>query len=690
MRFRHFRLFIAVAGIAAVIQNASADEGLWLFNQFPAELVKKKYGFDVTPQFLARLQSSSVRFNSGGSGSFVSATGLVFTNHHVAADCIQKISSKEHDYLKEGFSAKSLEEEKACPDLELNLLLKLTEVTPQVLQGIAQADTPAEANRKRKANIAAIEKSCGTETGNRCEVVSLYSGGRYDLYQYKKYTDVRLVFAPEFAIAFFGGDPDNFTYPRFDLDITFFRVWENGKPVATPNFLPWSKLGVREGELTFVAGNPGTTQRLATVAQLEFMRDISMPLTLKRLETLIAALESYGRRGTEQRRQINDLYFGAQNSQKASLGFYGGLRDAALMDKKRQDEATLRDKVLSDPAKNQKYGSAWGNLAAAYRDIRPHFPRYYGYEMIATGGSELLWVARTLERLAVENAKPNGERLPEYTDSSRPSLESSLFSTAPVYPELEAAVIEENLRFLSAELGADDPVVKALLDGQTPQRVAQQAVASTKLMDVAERKRLAADPGALKAITGDGALRFVRLLESAAREYRKKYEDGVKAVLDNDLGKIAQARYEVFGASEYPDATVTPRVTFGPAKGYRNAKGEAVPWTTTIGGTFKHATGKEPYALPTSWLKARKSLNANRPFNFVTTADIHGGNSGSPTVNTRGEIIGIVFDGNLEGLPNRYVFEDQRARSVHVASQGIIEALQKVYRAERLLKELGF
>ncbi len=689
MRLCQFRLFIASTAFALVSQNASADEGLWLFNQFPADLVKKKYGVDVTPAFLNQLQATSVRFNSGGSGSFVSAAGLVFTNHHVAADCIQKISSKEHDYLKDGFSAKTLEEEKACPDLELNLLLKLTEVTDKVNQGITAADPPVEATRKRKATIAALEKSCNAETGNRCDIVGLYSGGRYDLYEYKKYTDVRLVFAPEFGIAFFGGDPDNFTYPRFNLDITFFRVWENGKPISS-KFLPWSKLGVREGELTFVAGNPGTTQRLATVAQLEFIRDVSMPLSLKRLETLIAALEGFGKQGPEQRRQINDLYFGAQNSQKANRGFYGGLRNPALIDKKRQDEASLRDKVQSDPAMSAKYSGAWKNLAAAFSEIRPHYPRYYGYEYIAIGGSELLWIGRTLERLAAENTKPNGERLPEFTDSSRPALEQSLFSTAPVHPEMEAAVIAENLRFLVAELGADDPVVKALLGGRTPLQVAQEVVASTKLADVAERKRLAADPALLKSLADDGVLRYVRTVEAAARQYRKKYEDTVKAVLESDLGKIAQARYEVFGASEYPDATFTPRVTFGPAKGYRNAQGEAVPWTTTIGGTFKHATGKDPYILPASWLKNQKVLNPNRPFNFVTTADIHGGNSGSPTVNTRGEVIGIVFDGNLEGLPNRYVYEETQARSVHVAGQAIIEALQKIYKADRLLKELGF
>lgn len=676
--------------LGCVLIALRADEGLWLFNQFPKETVRKKYGFDVTDDFLTKLQLGSVRFNSGGSGSFVSPNGLLFTNHHVGADCVQKLSSKEHDYLKEGFSAKDFSEEKTCPDLEVNVLLKIEEVTSRVTANVPAEAPAAEANRIRRANIAKIEKDCGTETGNRCDVVTLFSGGRYDLYQYKKYTDVRLVFAPEFGIAFFGGDPDNFTFPRWDLDISFFRAYENGKPVESKNYFPWSKEGAKEGELTFVSGHPGLTQRLATVANLEFARDVQLPMSLRRLDTLMKTLTAYGDQGPEQKRQRNDLFFSAANSYKAYSGFLGGLKDPALMEKKRQDEGKLKDQVMSDPAKKTKYGNVWQNVAEAFADARNYYKKYYSYETAAAGGSELIYIARTLYRAADEFKKPNGDRLKEYSDSAKPELEQMLFSTAPIHPELEIAVIAENLRFLTEQLGADDPVVKQLLNGKTPREVATAAVKSTKLADVALRKKLLADPAELAKMKNDGVLRLVRVLDSAARENRKKWDDGVQATLAVSAGKIAQARYDTYGSSEYPDATFTLRLAYGPAKGYTGADGKKVPWATDIGGAFMHATGKDPFILPDSWLKSKDKLNLKTPFNFVATDDIHGGNSGSPTLNTKGEIIGIVFDGNIESLPNRYVYEDARARSVHVASQGIIEALKNVYNAERVLKELGF
>ncbi|MDX2179878.1 MAG: S46 family peptidase [Bryobacteraceae bacterium] len=666
------------------------DEGLWTYNQFPREAVAKKYGIAVTDDFLDKLRLGSVRFNSGGSGSFVSANGLLFTNHHVAADCIQKVSGPGHDYLKEGFRAKTNAEEKACPDLEINVLMKIEEATARVKEGVAANAAPAEANAIRKANIAMIEKECAASTGLRCDVVTLYSGGRYDVYQYKKFTDVRLVFAPEFGIAFFGGDPDNFTYPRFNLDIAFLRAYENGKPASSPNFLRWSKTGAKEGELTFVSGHPGLTQRLAPLSQLEFIRDLQMPMTLRRLEGLMAALTEYAKLGAEQERQRNDLFFGASNSYKANTGFFGGLNDPSLMNRKREEEGKLKDTALSDPARKAKYGEVWNKVAASYAEAREFFKRYYAYEIAATGASELLYIARTLERLAAENAKPNGERLPEYSDAARPQLEQGLFTTAPIYPEMEAAVIAENLRFVAKELGADDPVVKALLGGKTPLEAAQAAVKSSKLIDVAERKRLAADPAALKSLENDGLLKLVRTLDGPAREYRKRWEDRVKAVEAMALPLLAQLRYELYGPAEYPDATFTLRLTYGPSIGYSDAKGRKIAWATDFAGLYKRATAKDPYILPASWIKARRALSPRTPFNFVTTCDIHGGNSGSPTVNAKGEVVGIVFDGNIESLPNRYVYTSAAARSVHVASQGIVEALRKVYGATEVLSELGY
>ncbi len=678
--------------LVAILASFSclADEGLWLFNNFPAEQVEKKYGFKVTDGFLDHLRLSSVRLGSGGSGSFVSPKGLVLTNHHVAFDCIQKLSSKEHDYVKNGFSAARPSDELACPDLEINVLLKMEEMTERVTGGIPPDTAPAEANRKRRASIAAIEKECSAATGNRCDVVTLFSGGRYDLYQYGKYTDVRLVFAPEFGIAFFGGDDDNFEYPRYALDMAFLRVYENGKPLETPNHLRFSKTGAKEGELTFVSGHPGTTQRLATVANLEFVRDIQAPLALRRLSQFMAALTKYGSQGTEQMRQRNDLFFGASNSFKAYTGFLGGLRDPALMTQKREEEGKLRDAVASKPALQTEYGSVWKDVAEAFAGAGAYYPKYYAYETVALGGSSLGYYARTLTRMAEEDKKPNGQRLKEYNDAARPELEQELFSTAPVYPEMEVAILAENLRFMSEELGADDPVVKELLQGKTPLEVARAAVESTKLADVEWRRKLAKDPSLLDGIKDDGVFRIARIVDDPARKYRKRWEDEIQAVLAISAGKIARARFDAFSGEEYPDATFTLRLTYGPAKGYTDAKGRKIPWATEMRGAFGHETGKYPYVLPASWKAAKGKLKANVPFNFVTTNDIHGGNSGSPTVDTKGELVGLIFDGNIESLPNRYVYEDGRARATHVASQGILHALREVYGAKRVLSELGF
>ncbi len=685
------------AAIALILASAAmpADEGLWLFNRFPKAKVKDRYGVDVTDAFLKRLQLASVRFNSGGSGSFVSPTGLLFTNHHVGADCVQKLGTKQQNFLETGFYADSPDKELRCPDLEVNVLLKLEEITDQVVAGVPATATAAGENRARRANIARIEKECGEATGNRCDVVSLYSGSRYDLYQYKKYTDIRLVFVPEFAIAFFGGDPANFEFPRYCLDIAFFRAYDGGKPARPAAYLPFSKVGAKENEPTFVSGHPGSTERLATVANLEFVRDVQYPLTLRRLEGLMSALTAYGRKGPEQTRQQTELFFGAANSFKAINGFERGLKDPALLDRKSADERSLKNAVLSDPVKRQRYGQSWDALARAYEDARAYYRQYYCYEIAATGGSELAYFARVLTRLAEEDQKPNGERLKEYTDAARPQLEQMLYSPAPVHPELEVAVLEENLRFLEKELGSGDPVVRQILEGKTPRQVAEEAVKGSRLADIGVRKRLAEDHAALKAIQNDGVLRIVRILDGPARDNRKRYEDGVQAARTVELAKIARAGFAVRGLDESPDATFTLRLAYGPAKGYTDPRGSKIPWATRMGDVFEFATGEEPDKLPESWLRARAAImrdrkSRNAPFNFVTTNDIHGGNSGSPTVNKNGEIVGIVFDGNRESFPNRYQYDDVYARSVHVTSQAVREALAKVYPASALRKELGF
>ncbi len=665
-----------------------ADEGIWLFDRFPAEKVKQKHGVEVTGAFLDRMRLGSVRFFGIASGSFVSPNGLLFTNHHVASECIQQLSTKENDYMNQGFYAATLSEERKCPDLEADVLLSMQDVTAQVTAG-APADTAsAEAGRIRRANIARIEKDCTASAGDRCEVVTLYSGGEYHLYKYRKYTDIRLVFAPEAGVAAFGGDPDNFTYPRYCLDMTFFRAYVDDKPAETPGYLHWSREAVKEGDLIFVPGNPGSTGRLNTVAQLEYFRDVSYPLVHARLEALIKTLLKFSARSAENKRLAADNLFSQQNSYKAYSGYLLGLRDAGLMDLKRREESELRGSVARDPKLAAAYGAAWDRIATAYKQFAGSYKEYFLLESAAGRGSDLFRIARDVVRLSEERAKPSDQRLREYRDSALPGVESSLYADIPISPALETAVIEDYLRFLQQSFGAGHPVVKSILNGRSPQRAAREFVKTSKLADVAERKRLAASAEAVKS-SPDGLVRLALLLDPRAREVRKIFEDTLETVVNGEGGKVAQARFAVMGASAYPDATFTPRVSYGVVRGYKSAAGKDIPFTTDFEGLYKRATGKDPFRLPARWVASKGKLNLRAPFNFVSTADTHGGNSGSPTVNAKGEIVGILFDGNLESLPGRFVYSEERSRSVHVSLPGIVEALRRVYGAERLLEEMG-
>lgn len=681
-----FLLQVTILAVTAL--PAVAEEGMWLVNRFPKEDVKKKYGITVTDDFLSHLQTASVRFNSGGSGSFVSADGLVFTNHHVGADCIFKVSSKENDYMKKGFHARTREAEKACPDLELNVLLRIDTVTDKVKEGITDATAPADAVKIRRANTAKIESECNKATGNRCDVVSLYSGGQYDLYQYKKYTDIRLVFAPEEAIAAFGGDPDNFTFPRYCLDFALFRAYENGKPVKVEHYLKWSKTGAKDGQLVFVSGNPGRTERMATVAELELQRDVTQPYQLDILKKLADRLLAFGAESEENKRIARDLLASVQNSYKARSGFQRGLEDPELMRIKQDQEIRLRKAIDDDPAKRKQFAKIWDEIAAYTDEYRKFYVASSLLERAPATGSDLYSKARMIVRYTAEKAKPNTERFREYQDAVLPQVEMSMFSEAPIYPALEEVVLEQWFLRLTERLGAADETVKKLLRGQTPKEAARYYVRGTKLMDVAERRKLAGNAAAVAAST-DTMIELARTLDPIGRGYKKMYEDKVESVVTTSAARIAQARFAVYGDKDYPDATFTFRITYAPVKGYVNGKGETVNWATNFDGLYGRATGKEPFALPESWLKARKSLRLRTPYNFVSTADTHGGNSGSPTVNAKGEIVGILFDGNIEGLPNQYVYRDKMERSVHVASQGIAEALRTVYGARELLKELG-
>lgn len=681
----HSTWLAAVAAVVVPAVPASADEGMWLFNAFSKEQVEKRYGLKVTDGFLDHLRTSAVRFNNGGTGSFVSGNGLLFTNHHVGSDCIAKLSTPAQDLMKKGFLARTTAEEKTCPDLEVNVLTGIEDVTAKVNAAAKDGTPDAEANRLRKAAMGEIEKTCaGDAKDRRCDVVTLYSGGLYHLYKYKKYTDVRLVMAPEFQIAFFGGDPENFTYPRYNLDVSFFRAYENGKPAKPADHFKFARTGVKEGDLVFVPGHPGTTGRLLTYTQLEFSRDVSYPLIYERLDSVIRAAKAYASTGEEQKRQSQDVIFGLENSYKAYTGFLKGLRDKELMTRKAASE---KDFKASAGAGNPALLKCYRDVDAAMAGLRSYYLELMLLENYAATGNELFRIARTVLRYAEETGKPDGDRLREYRSAALPSLEQGLFSEAPIYLALDEVLLADYLKFMSSKLGPQHPVVAAVLEGRSPEAAAKAYVSTTKLTDIAERKRLAKDAAAAASST-DGMMVLVRKLDKAARAARKRYEDEVESVITGAAGEIAKARFKLYGASDYPDATFTLRLSYAAVRGYKDEAGKPVAYATTLAGLYPKAKDVEPYVLPESWLKAKSKLNMKTPFNFVTTADTHGGNSGSATLNTKGEVVGILFDGNLESLPNRFVYTDTRSRSVHVSIEAVWEALEKIYGATELIREL--
>ncbi len=681
MRFRSLLL------VCALVLPAMADEGMWLFNQFAKDKVKEKYSFEVTDQFLENLRLASLRM-AGGSAAFVSPNGLIVTSHQVASDCISKVSGAGHDYFKDGFYAAGNQQELKCPGLEADVLLKLEDVTRQVRDTAKDGSKAAEALQKRNAAIARLEKECGEKTGNSCTVVKLFSGERYDLYQYKKYIDLRLVFAPESSMAFFGGETDSFTYPRYDLDIAFVRAYENGQPAGTPHYLRWNPDGARETELVFAAGNPSATSRLATGPQLAFYRNVQLPFSLSRLQTRIAALQAFGARSEENHRVAQQVVAGFSNTYKSSAGKLIGLRDDRLTARKQNFERKLRSAVERDPKLGADAAKVWDEVAAAYKAWTAFEKPFEVLERPAAQGSSLFLMARQIVRLNEERAKPNDQRLPEFRDSAMRSLENSLYSPAPIDDGLEALMLAQYLEELKA-LGEKDAPVKAVLGGRTPQQAAEEFVRSTKLKDVSERRRLMGNRDAA-AKSDDGMIRLARLLEEPARKLRKKHEDLIEALEASSVERIGQYRFRVLGATDYPDATFTPRVTFGVVKGYKDKTEAAVPFATTFGGMYHRAGPLDPYKLPQRWADGKGALDLVTPFNFASTCDITGGGtSGSPTVNAKGEIVGIVFDGNIESLSLTYLYSEEQARAVHVATPGIVEALRKVYKAEALLKELG-
>ncbi|MCS7022207.1 MAG: S46 family peptidase [Gemmataceae bacterium] len=681
---------LAVLWLGGTAMLAVSDEGMWLLNEPPRALLQQKYGFDLTEQWLQRAMRASVRLNSGGSGAFVSPEGLLVTNHHVAADALQKLSKPGFDLYHDGFYAVTRDGELKCPDLEINVLQEIVDVTAEVQAAVQPGMTPAQAAAARRAVMSRIEKESLERTGLRSDVVTLYNGALYHLYRYKKYTDVRLVFSPEKAVAGFGGDVDNFEFPRYCLDVAFFRVYENGKPAATPHYFRWSPTGPQQGDLVFVTGHPGATQRLETLARLRHRRDVTLPYTLARLRALEAALLQYSEQHPEKRRQaVADLHSVA-NARKAFTGQLHGLLTPAILEHKQRQEQELLATARQRGIPTEQAERALATIAQIQEKLRSFEKEYALLESGHAFATPLFVIARHCVRMAEELPKPSAERLREYRDSNLESLQLSLFSPAPLYPELEQTRLRTSLLFMAETLGGDHPAVRLVLAGKNPADRSAELISGTRLFDPQERRRLV--EGGAKAIeqSTDSLIQLARSIDPLARQLRQRYETEVEEPERQAYAALAALRFAVYGRSQPPDATFTLRLAFGIVRGYQ-AEGQQIPWYTTIGQLFARAEalgGREPFTLPPRWQERRRLLDPDTPLNFVSTADTIGGNSGSPVLNRAGELVGINFDRNRYGLVRNFVYTDEQARHIAVHSRAVLEALRKIYPAEPLLNEL--
>ncbi|WP_035610363.1 S46 family peptidase [Haloferula sp. BvORR071] len=682
------RTRILAAAALSLATASHADEGMWLFNKPPVAKVKSAYNFEMTPPWLEHLQKSAVKIGGGASGSFVSANGLVLTNHHVGSGMIEKLSTREKDLYNHGFYAATLEEELRCPDMEMNVLMSIEDVTARVRAAVKPGASAEDGAKARRAVIAEIEKESQDATGFRSDVITLYQGGAYHLYRYDRFTDVRLVFCPDAQAATFGGDPDNFEFPRYCLDLCFFRVYRDGKPAATPNFLKWNAAGAKDGELVFIAGHPGRTNRLNTYAELEAMRDDGLPFRMEQIYRGEAVLEAWAARDRENRRRATGSITGIRNGRKAVGARLEGLLDASFMAHKAQSEKALRESFRAKEEWKDA-DAAFDRIAAAEKESETLGLRG---RMLGEGnafGTSLFGIARTLVRAADEREKPNRERLKEFQDAGKISLELDLFSDEPIYRDMEAEKLASSLTVLCNKLGADDPLVAKIMAGKPPRERAEELVSKTRLIDVGLRKSLYEGGRTALAACEDPMLDLARLVDPESRELRKKFE-AIDETVKQAHEKISAARFAIEGDSNYPDATGSLRLAFGVVKGYREG-GSDVPSATTLGGLFARSELQghvSPFQLPATWSGMDQKIASDTPFNFVCTADITGGNSGSPVVNQKGELVGLVFDGNQDNLKLGFGYHEGNGRCVSVHAAGMLETLDKIYGAKRVTQEI--
>jgi hypothetical protein len=673
--------FAALAAIGLSIGPARADEGLWTFDNFPAAAVKAKYGVTIDQAWLDRVQHATIGLSTGCSASVVSPDGLVLTNQHCILDCAQSLSTPQQDYIKSGFIATNRREERLCPGVQAEILTSISDVTNRI-NGAVGGNTGPEFVRSRDAAIAAIEQEgCNGKTATlRCQVVTLYQGGQYKLYTYRKYSDVRLVFAPELATTFFGGDPDNFNFPRYDLECSFVRLYENGQPVNTPDHLRWSAAAPADGEPVFVAGDPSPTQRADTADQLSFIRNIQLPQTLLRYSELRGRLIRFKEEGPEQARVGTDELFNIENRYKLRYDQLLALNEPGFIDAKHETDLALKVKVDADPKLKAIVGDPWSEIAQAEDVYAGIYAAYDLLESAPATGSDLYGWARTLVRSAAERQKPNSERLPGFTDGGLPLREKGVTDAKPVDPMLEQLELEFWLSKVREYLTVDAPQTKLMLGKETPEELSAR-LASSRLIDPAYRKQLWDGGQAAIDASDDPLIRYVAATDPAARAVRKSYEEQVAGLVERAQARLAKARFAVYGTSVAPDATLTPRLSYGKIAGW------AAPPFTYFKGLYERATGQPPFQLTQRWIDAEPKLNPNTVFDIASTADIIPGNSGSPLINAKGEVIGAIFDGNRYMLSGFFAY-DSRFRAVSVSTAAITEALEKVYDDPALVKEL--
>lgn len=695
------RLRASLSALLLASSPAVADEGMWLFEDFPQALLEERHGFKPTPQWLEHVRLASVKVG-GCSASFVSPDGLVMTNHHCVHRQVQELSTPKADYVNHGFLARTQAEEKKLFSGEAGFVQAITDVTAQVTA--ATAGLQGQAFRDRlNAELSAIEKGCATDAKLRCEVVTLFHGGKYHLYQYRRFNDVRLVWVPELASAFFGGDVDNYEFPRYDLDVAFVRLYDEGRPFKSPHHFKWSEAGPADGELVFVSGNPGQTSRLLTAAQLEFQRQVHFPRMNLYLSELRGLVTAYQERGAEQKRVSTSLLFQVENLLKRYRGYFDALGGTDFIARKAAAEAQLRQRLAADPALKARYGDPFAELEAATAELRTlardhawleqmnPFATPSSWTGLSSGygfPSQLFDYARLLVRAADDRPRANAERLREYTDAALPTLTNNLFSAAPISKPLEIERLTFGLTQLRAALGSTHPLVRKYFGNRSPRQLATQLVQGTRLHEVAARRALFDGGKAAVAASKDPLLQFAALVDPDARAVRGAFEQKVESVFRRAGSSVARLTTELGGPHRAPDATRTLRLNFGRVRGLTTPEGVQIPPFTTFEGAYAHHTGQDPFALPPSWLRNRARVDPKIGLNLVSDNDIVGGNSGSPLINQKAEIVGLIFDGNIFSLTGEFFFEPQRARAVSVHSAGILEALEKLYGASALVKEL--